>query len=104
MGTLQKALVYCARAWWGLAFAYLALPFTLGVRAGAAEFTGFLVGAVIIAAAGLVLYGASRYAARQPEGLMGTVLLGWVAVGAWVAFAALALAAVWLVVEQLLRA
>jgi hypothetical protein len=102
MSTLQTTLVYCARAYWGLAVVYLGLPFAFGVRAGAAAFAGFLLGAVVIAVAGLLLYGSSRYAARQPEGPLGTYLLRWVAGGAWVAFSVLALLAVWLIVEQLL--
>jgi hypothetical protein len=101
MDTLQKTLVFCARAWWGLAVAYLALPFALGVRAGAPAFAGFLLGAVIIAAAGLLLYGSSRYAARRAEGPLGMYLLRWVAGGGWLAFAVLALLAAWLIVEQL---
>lgn len=103
MNTLQTTLVYCARAWWGLAVVYLALPFVSGIRAGASAFAAFLLGAVIIAAAGLLLYASSRFAARQPEGLLGTYLLRWVAAGAWLAFAALALGAVWLIVEQLTK-
>jgi hypothetical protein len=102
MGTLETTLLYCARAWWGLAVVYLAFPFAFGIRAGAPAFVGFLLGAVIITVAGLLLYGSSRYAARQAEGLVGTYLLRWVAAGAWVAFAGLALLAVWLIIEQLL--
>jgi hypothetical protein len=100
---LQRTLVHCARAHWGLAVVYLALPFVLGVRAGAPAFAGFLVGAVIIAVVGLLLYGSSRYAARQPGGLLGVYLLRWVAGGGWVVFALLALAAVWLIVEQSIK-
>lgn len=103
METLQRTLVYCARAHWGLAVVYLALPFVFGVRAGAPAFAGLIVGAVIIAGVGLLLYGSSRYAARQPGGLLGTYLLRWVAGGGWVAFAVLALSAVWLIVEQSIK-
>jgi len=103
MDALQKTLVYCARAWWGLALVYLALPFAFGVGAGAPAFTGFLVGAVIIACAGLLVYGSSRYAAREPGGLLGPYLLRWVAAGGWVGFALLALSAVWLIVEHLIK-
>lgn len=49
MGALQKTLVYCARAYWGLALVYLILPFASGVRAGAPAFSGFLLGAVVVA-------------------------------------------------------
>jgi hypothetical protein len=101
MGTLQRTLVYCARACWGLAVVYLGLPFAFGIRAGAPAFSGFLLGAVAIAVGGLLLYGSSRYAMRQPEGPLATYLLRWVAGGAWVAFAVMALLAVWLIVEQL---
>src|SRR5687767_14041581 len=100
---LQRTLVYCALAHWGLAVVYLVLPFVFRVRADAPAFAGLLVGAVIIAGVGLLLYGSSRYAARQPGGLPGKYLLGWVAGGGWVAFAALALSAVWLIVEQSAR-
>jgi hypothetical protein len=104
MGKLQRTLLYCARAYWGLAVVYLGLPAAFGVRAGAAAFAGFLLGAVVIAVAGLLLYGSSRYAARQPEGPLSAYLLRWVAGGAWVAFSVLSLLVAWLIVEQLLGA
>jgi hypothetical protein len=95
--------LYCARAWWGLALVYFALPFAFGVAARSPAFAGILAGAVIIAGAGLLLYGASRYATREPGGLLGAYLLRWVAGGGWLGFALLALSAVWLIVEQLTR-
>jgi hypothetical protein len=102
MDALQRTLAYCARAYWGLALVYLILPFAFGVRGGALAFAGFLLGAVIVAIAGLLLYGSARYATRQPEGRLDTYLLRWIAGGGWVAFSALALLAVWLIGEQLL--
>jgi hypothetical protein len=74
MDALRRTLAYCARAYWGLALVYLILPFAFGVRGGALAFAGFLLGAVIVAIAGLLLYGSARYATRQPEGRLDTYL------------------------------
>jgi hypothetical protein len=95
--------VYCARAWWGLAVVYLALPFAFGIRAGAEAFAAFLFGAVIIAVGGLLLYGSSKRAARPSEGRFGAYLLRWVAGAGWLAFFLLVLAAVGLIVERLAK-
>lgn len=100
MDTLQRTLLYCARACWGLAVVYLALPFALGIRTGVPAFAGFLLGALVIAVVGLLLYGSSRFGTRQPEVPLATYLLRWVAAGGWVAFSVLTLLAVWLTVQQ----
>lgn len=102
MGALQRTLVYCARAYWGLAVVYAVLPFVLGARVGSTVFAVAFFGAGVLVFLGLLLYGSSRRARHEPEG-WGKHLLRWVAGVAWVAFSMAALSAIGVIVEWLIK-
>src|SRR5262245_19270839 len=101
MPELRRALIYCARAYWGLTVFFLALPFVFGERVGSTAFAATFFGAVTLAVLGLLVYGSARYAAGAAEGLLSRRVLWCIAAAAWAAFGTVALLAVWLVVEQL---
>lgn len=101
MTTLHTALRYCARAYWILALVYLALPFFFREKVGSTAFAATFFGAIVLAVAGLLLYGSSRYVGRGAGGSLSPRLL-WGFVGAaWLAACICVLLAVWLVIEQL---
>jgi hypothetical protein len=103
MGTLHTTLIYCARAYWGLAVVYAVFPFVFGERVGSTVFTVAFFGAGVLVFLGLLLYGSSRRARHEPEGTLSRHLLRWVAGVAWVAFSMAALAAVGVIVERLIK-
>jgi hypothetical protein len=101
MNALHKALGYCARAYWALAVVYLALPFLFREKVGSTAFAATFFGAIVLAVAGLLLYGSSRYVERGAEGSLSRRLLWGFAGVAWLAVCICVLLAVWLVIEQL---
>lgn len=103
MTTLHSSLTLCSRAYWGLALVYVILPFVLGARVGSTVFSVAVFGAAVLAMLGLLLYGSSRYARQEREGVLPRYLLWWVAGVGWLAFALAALVAVVLVGEQLVK-
>ena len=99
MTALHKTLVYGARAHWALALAYVVLPFAYGARVGSTVSTGSFFGAIVFAIMGLLLYGSSRFAARDYAGSPMAYLLWFIAIVAWIAIVVFALLAVWLLIE-----
>ena len=99
MARLHRLLVYGARAHWALALAYVALPFAIGARVGSTASTASFFGAIAFAIMGLLLYGSSRFAARDYQGSPVSYLLWFIGVVAWVAVCAFTLLAVWLLIE-----
>jgi hypothetical protein len=102
MSNLHTTLVYCARAYWGLAVVYAVFPFVVGERVGSTVFAVAFFGSGVLVFLGLLLYGSSRRARHEPEG-WGKHLLRWVAGVAWVAFSMAALAAVGAIAERLIK-
>ena len=100
---LHSSLLLCSRAYWGLALVYVILPFVVGARVGSTVFSVSVFGAGVLAMLGLMIYGASRYARPEREGMMPKYLLWWVAGVGWLAFALAALAAVVVVGEALIK-
>ena len=101
--TLHSSLLLCSRAYWGLSLVYIILPFVVGTRVGSTVFLVAVFGAGVLAMLGLMIYGASRYARPEREGMFPKYVLWWVAGMGWLAFALAAIAAVVVAGEALVK-
>lgn len=101
--TLHSSLTYCYRAYWGLALVYLVLPFVLEVRVGSTVFSVAVFAAAILAMLGFFVYGSSRYARPEREGMFPKYVLWWVAGVGWLGFGVAALAVVAVIGDRLVK-